>query len=745
MNKFNKILLSLLASTLVLTSCSVHKKDTTDDDTNTKDDENKDDKKDDENNDKKINYTYGDLKIYDGSITSSISLDILPSLGINLSLYSGYITFAYQTINEDITLSNIKEAFKFHLNVDLYSNQETFESSLITSSLIPLIASDFKYQTILNNATDFDVYYNADGLLYFTISRFKDVKNPSRSDRNYLRSLKREVIGTSCLDLSSVFDMLAPSSSGSSSSSLSVDISSIISMFSKYLNGFSFNIGKFNKLIDSLTLTILDGGINIKIEDEGLSILSLFINKVLNLVLSALNINIKIDESAPLINLSNIDITYSSLELSINIECDDSLSSLMDISLKRNDSLSFNMESSLNLEEDYLIQKAAIKKIDNLYSLYDNIDISSSSYEELNEAIKVINEMNDEEFKRVENFNDYLNYSLLNKNSEDKYDNLLELDNLKALYASLIKLYESSLNSDYEVLNALLSLNTFYNKKYSTNIKNNIINKLKENYSDLYDSFNTKMKEYIINYLDSIKEEIDNLFNNYYENEITLSSTRSLIESIYNLTVSSYIITKDDEETFIDFMDEDDEIKLLDNDTINMFTTYFDIEHELFNDTYSQKIYTLISDYFSDTRIMINNIKNNDIKEFNEYSTYLYINNSDIDFYSIFSVISNNNSTYLTLIKKMQDDLISSLIKKINNFALTRIDEVTSLYKINFMLNETIIDQTIEKLDSIYNMLNVFISSSLYKKFEASFTYIDEYYLLKEALENQKVNISINN
>lgn len=745
MNKFNKILLSLLASTLVLTSCSVHKKDTTDDDTNTKDDENKDDKKDDENNDKKINYTYGDLKIYDGSITSSIPLDILPSLGINLSLYSGYITFAYQTINEDITLSNIKEAFKFHLNVDLYSNQETFESSLITSSLIPLIASDFKYQTILNNATDFDVYYNADGLLYFTISRFKDVKNPSRSDRNYLRSLKREVIGTSCLDLSSVFDMLAPSSSGSSSSSLSVDISSIISMFSKYLNGFSFNIGKFNKLIDSLTLTILDGGINIKIEDEGLSILSLFINKVLNLVLSALNINIKIDESAPLINLSNIDITYSSLELSINIECDDSLSSLMDISLKRNDSLSFNMESSLNLEEDYLIQKAAIKKIDNLYSLYDNIDISSSSYEELNEAIKVINEMNDEEFKRVENFNDYLNYSLLNKNSEDKYDNLLELDNLKALYASLIKLYESSLNSDYEVLNALLSLNTFYNKKYSTNIKNNIINKLKENYSDLYDSFNTKMKEYIINYLDSIKEEIDNLFNNYYENEITLSSTRSLIESIYNLTVSSYIITKDDEETFIDFMDEDDEIKLLDNDTINMFTTYFDIEHELFNDTYSQKIYTLISDYFSDTRIMINNIKNNDIKEFNEYSTYLYINNSDIDFYSIFSVISNNNSTYLTLIKKMQDDLISSLIKKINNFALTRIDEVTSLYKINFMLNETIIDQTIEKLDSIYNMLNVFISSSLYKKFEASFTYIDEYYLLKEALENQKVNISINN
>lgn len=745
MNKFNKILLSLLASTLVLTSCSVHKKDTTDDDTNTKDDENKNDKKDDENNDKEINYTYGDLKIYDGSITSSIPLDILPSLGINLSLYSGYITFAYQTINEDITLSNIKEAFKFHLNVDLYSNEDTFESSLITSSLIPLIASDFKYQTILNNATDFDVYYNADGLLYFTISRFKDVKNPSRSDRNYLRSLKREVIGTSCLDLSSVFDMLAPSSSGSSSSSLSVDISSIISMFSKYLNGFSFNIGKLNKLIDSLTLTILDGGINIKIEDEGLNILSLFINKVLNLVLNALNINIKIDESAPLINLSNIDITYSSLELSINVECNDSLSSLMDISLKRNDSLSFNMESSLNLEEDYLIQKAAIKKIDNLYSLYDNIDISNDSYEELNEAIKVINEMNNEEFKRVENFNDYLNYSLLNKNSEDKYDSLLELDNLKALYASLIKLYESSLNSDYEVLNALLSLNTFYNKKYSTNIKNNIINKLKENYSDLYDSFNTKMKEYIINYLDSIKEEIDNLFNNYYENEISLDATRSLIESIYNLTVSSYIITKDDEETYIDFMDEDDEIKLLDNDTINMFTTYFDIEHELFNDTYSQKIYTLISDYFSDTRIMINNIKNSDIKEFNEYSTYLYINNSDIDFYSIFSVISNNNSTYLTLVKKMQDDLISSLIKKINNFALTRIDEVTSLYKINFMLNETIIDQTIEKLDSIYNMLNVFISSSLYKKFEASFTYIDEYYLLKEALENQKVNISINN
>lgn len=745
MNKFNKILLSLLASTLVLTSCSVHKKDTTDDDTNTKDDENKNDNKDDENNDKEINYTYGDLKIYDGSITSSIPLDILPSLGINLSLYSGYITFAYQTINEDITLSNIKEAFKFHLNVDLYSNEDTFESSLITSSLIPLIASDFKYQTILNNATDFDVYYNADGLLYFTISRFKDVKNPSRSDRNYLRSLKREVIGTSCLDLSSVFDMLAPSSSGSSSSSLSVDISSIISMFSKYLNGFSFNIGKLNKLIDSLTLTILDGGINIKIEDEGLNILSLFINKVLNLVLNALNINIKIDESAPLINLSNIDITYSSLELSINVECNDSLSSLMDISLKRNDSLSFNMESSLNLEEDYLIQKAAIKKIDNLYSLYDNIDISNDSYEELNEAIKVINEMNNEEFKRVENFNDYLNYSLLNKNSENKYDNLLELDNLKALYASLIKLYESSLNSDYEVLNALLSLNTFYNKKYSTNIKNNIINKLKENYSDLYDSFNTKMKEYIINYLDSIKEEIDNLFNNYYENEISLDATRSLIESIYNLTVSSYIITKDDEETYIDFMDEDDEIKLLDNDTINMFTTYFDIEHELFNDTYSQKIYTLISDYFSDTRIMINNIKNSDIKEFNEYSTYLYINNSDIDFYSIFSVISNNNSTYLTLVKKMQDDLISSLIKKINNFALTRIDEVTSLYKINFMLNETIIDQTIEKLDSIYNMLNVFISSSLYKKFEASFTYIDEYYLLKEALENQKVNISINN
>ena len=97
-----------------------------------------------------FNYTYLTPKTYEGVINSSISYDVLSSIGVDIDIFSSYITFTYQEMDGEINDKNFDKAFKFHMNFDLYSIKETYESSLLTSSLFPLIFNDFKYQNILN-------------------------------------------------------------------------------------------------------------------------------------------------------------------------------------------------------------------------------------------------------------------------------------------------------------------------------------------------------------------------------------------------------------------------------------------------------------------------------------------------------------------------------------------------------------------------------------------------------------------
>ncbi len=685
-----------------------------------------------------INYTYLSPKTYEGVINSSISYDVLSSIGVDLDIFSSYITFTYQEMDGEVNKENFDKSFKFHINFDLYSIKETYESSLLTSSVFPLLYSDFKYQNILNNVSDLDIYYLADGNIYTTISRFENNKKPSRNNKEEIKNSAREVIGTSKFDISSILEMI------NSSSSDSISFKDIFSQISSMLNGLTLDFSLFDMIISSTILNFVNDGFKINFKESGLSAFSLIFNNLVSYIFQNNDVGITLDENQPLINITSANIESNPLEIKMNFEDENSLKPLFYLSLTRNDSKNISINPPFNLEEDYLIQKNALKDINNLYNLYDNYSLDSQTQKSIEEAIKNINALNDEEKKRVENFNNYLSYPLLKMNENNVYVGLNEKENLDNLYKKVENIVIKKVDSDSSFINAYKTLNELFTSKYSLNTKYNLLNDVAKNNSSRFNEFKNEVSAYLNTFINPIYNELNNLLNNFEEGENSnnLTKEHELLEKIYNLVVLKEITLSDDKVISIDEYKNGNKIKSLSTEIINNTINYLSLTSSLINEDLNQKISNILLNYFNDLTLFYNKLSENDLTKFNEYSSYLLINNENDDIYSIFELISNKNEKYYSTLKRKNDELIYILLSKVDKFANKRIDEYLTKEEIHYILNIDRLNKTKEELDDIYSMLNVYISSSLFKNYSSSLTYIDKYYSLVSAINEQISNLS---
>ena len=685
-----------------------------------------------------FNYTYLTPKTYEGVINSSISYDVLSSIGVDIDIFSSYITFTYQEMDGEINDKNFDKAFKFHMNFDLYSIKETYESSLLTSSLFPLIFNDFKYQNILNNVSDLDIYYLADGNIYTTISRFSDNKKPSRNNKEEIKNTAREIIGTSKLDISSLFEMI------NSSNVSSISLKDIFSQISSLLNGLTLDFSLFDMIISSTILSFVNDGFSLNFKDNGLNAFSLIFNNFASYIFKNNDIGITLDENEPLINITSATIESNPLEFKMSFEDENSLKPLFYLSLTRNDSKSISIEPPFNLEEDYLIQKNALKDINNLYNLYDNYSLDSETQKGISEAIQNINALNDEEKKRVENFNNYLSYPLLKMDENNIYTELNEKENLSNFYKKIENVVIKKVDSDSSFINAYKALNELFNSKYSINTKYNLLNDVAKNNSSRFNEFKNEVNTYLNTFINPIYNELSILLEDFIkdENNNTLTKEHELLEKIYNLVVLREITLDDDKVISLDEYNNKDKIKSLSTEIINNTINYLSLTSSLINEELNQKISNILLAYFNDLTIFYNKLSENDLTKFNEYSSYLLINDENDDIYSIFELISNNNEKYYSTLKRKNDELINLLLTKVDKFANKRIDEFLTKDEIYYILNIDRLNKTKKELDDIFSMLNVYISSTLFKNYSSSLTFIDKYHSLVSLINEQIANLS---
>lgn len=704
--------------------------------------ENEDLNKDDEEeiinpDDSSTTYTYSEPKTYEGVFTSQISYDLLSSLGVDVDIFSSYVNFTFQEANEEIKEGDYLKAFKFHLNLDLYSIEESYESSIVSSSLIPLIFSDFKYQKILSNVTDLDMYYFADGNLYTTISRFEGDKNPSRNDLTALKSLPREIIGTTKIDISSILEMLE-SSDGSSSSSFET----IFSTLGSFLNGLTIDFSMISDIINSTKLSFVNDGYIINFKEEGLNAFSLIFNNLASYLLNSLDLGITIDENEPLINVSNVEIEANPLEIKAIFEDEASLKPLFYLYLTRNDNSSLIVEPPFNLEEDYLFQKNAVNTINFLYSLYDNYPFDSSYDIEIMNVINSINLFDEERRKRVENFNNYLGYELLNTDTNGLYTSLKEKENLDSLYEEFLEIINNKIDDDESFIKLYKLINKINTSKYSTNIKNNLLKAIAKNNETRFNEFKEEILNYLNKFIDPIYSNINNLFAEFNSLEnITLKDKHDLIENIYLNSVKENIVLTN--EKIIDLDDyKNEEIKELPTYIINEVLSYLSLGTKLENNEFVQQISNNLLSYFNELTLTFNKITDKELTSFNDYASYLIVDENKDDLYEIFNLISKKSSDYYETLKRKNDELINLLISTVDKFANERIDSSLKKEDIYYILNIEKLNDKKEELEGIFNMLNHYLSNSLYQNYSFLFTYIDKYYSLIDMINNQIDNLS---
>ena len=704
--------------------------------------ENEDLNKDDEEeiinpDDSSTTYTYSEPKTYEGVFTSQISYDLLSSLGVDVDIFSSYVNFTFQEANEEIKEGDYLKAFKFHLNLDLYSIEESYESSIVSSSLIPLIFSDFKYQKILSNVTDLDMYYFADGNLYTTISRFEGDKNPSRNDLTALKSLPREIIGTTKIDISSILEMLE-SSDGSSSSSFET----IFSTLGSFLNGLTIDFSMISDIINSTKLSFVNDGYIIRFKEEGLNAFSLIFNNLASYLLNSLDLGITIDQNEPLINVSNVEIEANPLEIKAIFEDEASLKPLFYLYLTRNDNSSLIVEPPFNLEEDYLFQKNAVNTINFLYSLYDNYPFDSSYDIEIMNVINSINLFDEERRKRVENFNNYLGYELLNTDTNGLYTSLKEKENLDSLYEEFLEIINNKIDDDESFIKLYKLINKINTSKYSTNIINNLLKAITKNNETRFNEFKEEILNYLNKFIDPIYSNINNLFAEFNSLEnITLKDKHDLIENIYLNSVKENIVLTN--EKIIDLDDyKNEEIKELPTYIINEVLSYLSLGTKLENNEFVQQISNNLLSYFNELTLTFNKITDKELTSFNDYASYLIVDENKDDLYEIFNLISKKSSVYYETLKRKNDELINLLISTVDKFANERIDSSLKKEDIYYILNIEKLNDKKEELGGIFNMLNHYLSNSLYQNYSFLFTYIDKYYSLIDMINNQIDNLS---
>lgn len=678
-------------------------------------------------------YKYKDPKCYEGTLISNLDLPLFNETTLHVPLLDTKINFTYQEIDQELSEDESMRKMKFHLNMDLYSSQEMYESSILSEYVLTSVFGDFKYQNILNNVSDLDFYYYGDGVLYTTISRFENNAKPSRLDENYLKAYPREIIGTSKIDISSLMDMV-----GTVSSDNSTDF--IIQQIYSILSGFSVKIGDITSFIEGITIDVLDEGFKASVDQEGLDGLSSILTNIVNFTVNKLGIDVDLKDGN-LLDLNKFEISYTPLAISATILSENSTSSLLNLSLTRNDNNALNVESSINLEEDYLIQEKAVKAVDSFYSLYDSYSLDGSSQTEIYNAISTINGLNNDEKSRIANFNSYLGYDVLTIDENGNYTGLSEEEAIQNYYQNILDVINGENSTDYQIMSGLEKVFSLFNEdKYSDSLKFNLLTYLERNNEEEYNAYLDKISSFLNHFLDQILEDVNALLDEYNKDEEhTLEKTHDLIENIYNLTSFDNIILSDDKEIKLEDLKEDDVIKALPSQILSKIAYIFSLNHQIFDQTYAQNISSIIIKYLDEIyKMAIDMGEKSDIKEFRDVSSYLILNEDNDEMYKIFNLISNGNLQFINGIKNKLDDIISDLLYKADLMANKKLDNTITIEEIRLIFNKEDLASRKEVLDGMYNMIHVYLSSPLYEKYEANLSYIDKYYELCNEFELQE-------
>lgn len=678
-------------------------------------------------------YKYKDPKCYEGTLISNLDLPLFNETTLHVPLLDTKINFTYQEIDQELSEDESMRKIKFHLNMDLYSSQEMYESSILSEYVLTSVFGDFKYQNILNNVSDLDFYYYGDGVLYTTISRFENNAKPSRVDEEYLKAYPREIIGTSKIDISSLMDMV-----GTVSSDNSTDF--IIQQIYSILSGFSVKIGDITSFIEGITIDVLDEGFKASVDQEGLDGLSSILTNIVNFTVNKLGIDVNLKDGN-LLDLNKFEISYTPLAISATILSENSTSSLLNLSLTRNDNNALSVESSINLEEDYLIQEKAVKAVDSFYSLYDSYSLDGSSQTDIYNAISTINGLNSDEKSRIANFNSYLGYDVLTIDENGNYTGLSEEEAIQNYYQNILDVINGENSTDYEIMNGLEKVFSLFNEdKYSDSLKFNLLTYLERNNEKEYNAYLDKISSFLNRFLDQILEDVNTLLNEYNKDEEhTLEKTHDLIENIYILTSFDNIILSDDKEIKLEDLKENDIIKALPSEILSKIAYIFSLNHQIFDQTYAQNISSIIIKYLDEIyKMVIDMGEKSDIKEFRDVPSYLILNEDNDEMYKIFDLISNGNLQFINTIKNKLDDIISDLLYKADLMANKKLDNTITIEEIRLIFNKEDLASKKEVLDGMYNMIHVYLSSPLYEKYEANLSYIDKYYELCNEFELQE-------
>lgn len=678
-------------------------------------------------------YKYKDPKCYEGTLISNLDLPLFNETTLHVPLLDTKINFTYQEIDQELSEDESMRKIKFHLNMDLYSSQEMYESSILSEYVLTSVFGDFKYQNILNNVSDLDFYYYGDGVLYTTISRFENNAKPSRVDEEYLKAYPREIIGTSKIDISSLMDMV-----GTVSSDNSTDF--IIQQIYSILSGFSVKIGDITSFIEGITIDVLDEGFKASVDQEGLDGLSSILTNIVNFTVNKLGIDVNLKDGN-LLDLNKFEISYTPLAISATILSENSTSSLLNLSLTRNDNNALSVESIINLEEDYLIQEKAVKAVDSFYSLYDSYSLDGSSQTDIYNAISTINGLNSDEKSRIANFNSYLGYDVLTIDENGNYTGLSEEEAIQNYYQNILDVINGENSTDYEIMNGLEKVFSLFNEeKYSDSLKFNLLTYLERNNEEEYNAYLDKISSFLNRFLDQILEDVNTLLNEYNKDEEhTLEKTHDLIENIYILTSFDNIILSDDKEIKLEDLKENDIIKALPSEILSKIAYIFSLNHQIFDQTYAQNISSIIINYLDEIyKMVIDMGEKSDIKEFRDVPSYLILNEDNDEMYKIFDLISNGNLQFINTIKNKLDDIISDLLCKADLMANKKLDNTITIEEIRLIFNKEDLASKKEVLDGMYNMIHVYLSSPLYEKYEANLSYIDKYYELCNEFELQE-------
>ncbi len=309
---------------------------------------------------------YGEINHFEGSLDTNFPLKLSESSTLNLNLLTSNISFSYQlaTNIEDI---DYYKGLKFHLNLDLYSDETSFTSSLLNQLLLPKLFPEFKYTKLLNNISDLDIYYLADGMLYASISNIEG-ELPSRMNEISIKNAKRNVLNISRIEVKSIINSIEENIKNNSKE----DITSTLIEISNKLNDTILDIENITKIFMYSYLTILDEGFNFKLKEEGVNSLSYLLNSTLvNLLNSSSlisSLGFSIPSSSELINISDFEIEYTKNNFKIDCLGKNSTSPLFKFNISKKDS-NQEIDPSYNIEESYYYIKDLINKVDELYTL----------------------------------------------------------------------------------------------------------------------------------------------------------------------------------------------------------------------------------------------------------------------------------------------------------------------------------------------------------------------------------------